>query len=141
MSTFYITSVCNTLAELNVLFDLINDSQDCCGQIGLLTHQKMTAALQQLTYGTCADILDKYMQIGETKALQTLKYFIKNIIELYATEYLQPPNCKEMKLILSENKARGFPGFIGSIDGMHWAWKNCPTWALLASTKERRRNL
>ena len=105
----------------------INDSQDCCGQIGLSTHQKMTAALRQLAYGTCADILDEYVRIGETTALRTLKYFIRNIIELYASEYLRPPNREEMKVILTENEARGFPGCIGSIDGMHWAWKNCPS--------------
>jgi hypothetical protein len=31
------------------------------------------------------------------------------------------------------------PGCIGSIDGMHWAWKNCPTgWAGQFKGKEKK---
>jgi hypothetical protein len=113
--------------------------QDCCGQIGLSTHQKLTAAIRQLAYGTSADSLDECVRIGETTALQTLKYFVQNIIEMYAAEYLRPPNHKELKLILSENEERGFPGCVGSIDGMHWAWKNCPSgWAGHYKRKEKK---
>ena len=28
--------------------------------------------------------------------------------------------------LLEMNKARGFPGMLGSIDCVHWSWKICP---------------
>ncbi|XP_074356762.1 uncharacterized protein LOC141696533 [Apium graveolens] len=36
--------------------------------------------------------------------------------------------CDEIYLrrLLARGEQRGFPGMIGSIDCMHWEWKNCP---------------
>jgi hypothetical protein len=43
-----------------------------------------------------------------------------------------------LKVILADYEQRGFPGCIGSVDGMHWAWKNCPTgWAGQYKGKEK----
>jgi hypothetical protein len=45
-------------------------------------------------------------------------------------EYLRPPKPEELEKILQQNEACGFPDMIGSIDCMHWRWKNCPkAWA------------
>ena len=101
--------------------------QDCCGQIGLSPQQKLTCAICQLAYGTSADSTDEYVRIGETTAIRTLKFFTRHIIEIYRAEFLRTPNRDELKGILEENEERGFPGCLGSIDGMHWAWKNCPS--------------
>nr|GEW25084.1 hypothetical protein [Tanacetum cinerariifolium] len=45
-------------------------------------------------------------------------------------EYLRKPNENDLSRLLHVGEERGFPGMIGSIDCMHWQWKNCPTaWA------------
>jgi hypothetical protein len=67
-----------------------------------------------------------------------LKFFITHNIEIYGSEYLRKPNRDKLSSILKEKKERGFPGCIGGIDGMHWAWKNCPAgWAGKYKGKEK----
>uniref|UniRef100_A0A0D3AS79 DDE Tnp4 domain-containing protein n=1 Tax=Brassica oleracea var. oleracea TaxID=109376 RepID=A0A0D3AS79_BRAOL len=48
-------------------------------------------------------------------------------MNLYEQEYLRAPTQDDLQKILHVSEMRGFPGMIGSIDCMHWEWKNCPT--------------
>ncbi|KAF8397821.1 hypothetical protein HHK36_016746 [Tetracentron sinense] len=41
--------------------------------------------------------------------------------------YLRPPNNDDIARLLAVAENRGFPRMLGSIDYMHWKWKNCPT--------------
>jgi hypothetical protein len=41
--------------------------------------------------------------------------------------YRRLPNDEDISRLLEENSKRGFPGMIGSLDCMHWQWKNCPS--------------
>jgi hypothetical protein len=34
--------------------------------------------------------------------------------------------CPGTALLLAKAEERGFPGMLGSIDCMHWQWRNCP---------------
>jgi hypothetical protein len=98
----------------------------------------MTAAIRQLAYGVSPDAVDEYIKIGESTALASMKNFVQHIIDIYGKEYLRPPNPDELEIILKENELRGFPGCKGSIDGMHWLWKNCPqAWAGQFEGKEK----
>ncbi|XP_074370380.1 uncharacterized protein LOC141711669 [Apium graveolens] len=59
--------------------------------------------MHMLAYGVSADDVDDYIRIGESNAVECLK-----------------------RLVSTMGEARGFPGMMGSIDCMHWKWKNCP---------------
>jgi hypothetical protein len=52
--------------------------------------------------------------------------FCSGIQEVYGATYLRTPNEGDLLSILRENAAQGFPGCLGSLDCMHWGWKNCP---------------
>ncbi|XP_028110415.1 uncharacterized protein LOC114308915 [Camellia sinensis] len=77
--------------------------------LGLSSYQKMTAALRMLAYGVAADFMDEYW------------------LQFFTDEYLRSPNENDIVRLLTIGQSRGFPGMLGSIDCMHWKWKNCPT--------------
>ncbi|XP_062232833.1 uncharacterized protein LOC133930168 [Phragmites australis] len=103
---------------------------DATGRDSLSPLQKCTAAIRMPAYGSSADQLDEVLKIAASTCLEILGKFAEGVIECFGEEYLRPPTSDEMEKILQENEARGFPGMLGSIDCMHWAWKNCPKgWA------------
>ncbi|XP_013594769.1 PREDICTED: uncharacterized protein LOC106302917, partial [Brassica oleracea var. oleracea] len=48
-------------------------------------------------------------------------------IQLFGDEYLRRPNEDDLQRLLDVGEVRGFSGMIGSIDCIHWEWKNCPS--------------
>ncbi|KAJ9543304.1 hypothetical protein OSB04_023011 [Centaurea solstitialis] len=101
--------------------------RNSAGRLGLSSLQKVTAAFRLLAYGVPADYVDEYVQIGESTAIESLKRFVVAIVEVFGDEYLRSPNNDDLTRLLAVGEKRGFPGMLGSIDCMHWKWKNCPT--------------
>ncbi|WVZ49381.1 LOW QUALITY PROTEIN: hypothetical protein U9M48_000748 [Paspalum notatum var. saurae] len=101
--------------------------KDCTNRTGLSPLQKCTAAIRMLAYGTPADMLDEYLKIAETTALECLENFVEGVIAVFGTRYLRCPTTEDMERLLQVGESRGFPGMLGSIDCMHWRWENCPT--------------
>ncbi|XP_013596032.1 PREDICTED: putative nuclease HARBI1 [Brassica oleracea var. oleracea] len=97
------------------------------GRYGLSTLQKCTAAIRMLAYGQSGDTYDEYLRLGESTALLCLDNFTNAIIQLFGDEYLRRPTADDLQRLLDIGELRGFPGMVGSIDCMHWEWKNCPT--------------
>ncbi|XP_021845408.2 uncharacterized protein [Spinacia oleracea] len=64
--------------------------------------------------------------MGQKTSRKSLLHFTQGVIKHFAEEYLRSPTDKDLRRILYQNEMRGFPGMIGSIDCMHWEWKNCP---------------
>nr|GFC37230.1 hypothetical protein [Tanacetum cinerariifolium] len=53
--------------------------------------------------------------------------FTKCISILYVKEYLRRPSLEDIeKTYALHEEKHGLPGMLGSIDCMHWDWKNCP---------------
>ncbi|XP_040361767.1 uncharacterized protein LOC121049193 [Rosa chinensis] len=100
------------------------------GKVGLLPEQKMTAALRMLAYGAGADQCAEYCRMAKSISIAALQHFTRGIVDLYSTKYLRAPTAADLRRLLAKAARRGFPGMIGSIDCMHWQWKNCLTgWA------------
>ncbi|KAH9457201.1 hypothetical protein Pst134EA_033057 [Puccinia striiformis f. sp. tritici] len=100
--------------------------KNALGQPGLRPIQKICSAIRMLAYGGAADANDEYLRLSESTSLESLSKFCTAIIEIYGEGYLRSPTTEDVKRILSINEKRGFPGMLGSLDCMHWGWKNCP---------------
>ncbi|XP_021832071.1 uncharacterized protein LOC110772017 [Prunus avium] len=100
---------------------------DAVGVLGLISEQKLTTALQMLTYGASAEQVDEIARMEKSTILECLVRFCDAVENLYTREYLRKPTLRDLQRLLKQGEDRGFPGMIGSIDCMHWQWKNCPT--------------
>jgi hypothetical protein len=107
--------------------EYFQQSINAAHQLGLSCLQKVTAAFRMLTYGVPADATDEYVRIGESTSIQSLKKIVKAVIEIFGDEYLREPNENDIAKLFAIGKERGFPGMLGSLDCMHWEWKNCPS--------------
>ncbi|KAG2299306.1 hypothetical protein Bca52824_035778 [Brassica carinata] len=101
--------------------------QDVTGRFGLSALQKCTAAIRVLAYGSALDAVDEYLRLGATTTRLCVENFVEAIINLFGDQYLRRPTQDDLQRLLHIGEIRGFPGMIGSIDCMHWEWKNCPT--------------
>jgi len=68
----------------------------------------------------------EYLKIGASTALECMKNFTLGVIEVFGDEYLRKPNQANVDRLLQVAKGQDFPGLLGSIDCMHWEWKNYP---------------
>nr|XP_043615794.1 uncharacterized protein LOC122587693 [Erigeron canadensis] len=109
-------------------FKRMQDKQlDARGKPGFSTIQKCVCAIRQLAYGYNLDSLDEYLQMGEETTRCYLDYYCKCVFELYQDEYWHRPTPEDIKRLYARHEElHGFPGMLGSIDCMHWPWKNCP---------------
>jgi hypothetical protein len=109
--------------------DYFTTRPDATGNFGFTSYQKCSAAIHMLAYGVAGDLIDEYLRMRETTCLESIYKFCKAVIAVFGTVYLREPTVEDTARLLSVNEGRGFPGMIGSIDCMHWKWKNCPlTW-------------
>jgi hypothetical protein len=99
---------------------------DATGKFGFSSYQKCSGAIRMLAYGVADDLVDEYMRMIESTCIEAMYHFCRAIITVFGEVYLREPNLEDTQHLLSINEKRGFPGMFGSIDCMHWEWKNCP---------------
>ena len=92
---------------------------DNAQRLGLSSLQKITATLRILAYGVTIDFMDEYVQIGESTAIESLKKFVKAVVDIFSKEYLWSLNNEDIARILANGKRCGSPEMLGSIDCMH----------------------
>ncbi|XP_074378312.1 uncharacterized protein LOC141719843 [Apium graveolens] len=85
---------------------------DTVGVCGLSSLRKIIVALRMLAYGTTTDSVDEYIRIGESTAIESLKRFVKAIVEVFGPEYLRRPNREDTSRLLAFAEQRGFPGHV-----------------------------
>ncbi|XP_048624466.1 uncharacterized protein LOC125592892 [Brassica napus] len=107
--------------------EFFRQKKDALGRLSLSQLQKCTTAIRVLAYGSAADAVDEYLRLGATIARLCVEHFVEGIIYLFGDEYLRRPTPTDLQRLLYIGEQRGFPGMIGSIDCMHWEWKNCTT--------------
>uniref|UniRef100_A0A0D3AKW9 DDE Tnp4 domain-containing protein n=1 Tax=Brassica oleracea var. oleracea TaxID=109376 RepID=A0A0D3AKW9_BRAOL len=107
--------------------EFFQQKRDALGRLSLSPLQKSTTAIRVLAYGNAADGVDEYLRLGASTTLSCLENFVDGIISLFGEEYLRRPTPADLQRLLDIGEYCGFPGMIGSIDCMHWEWKNCPT--------------
>ncbi|KAK2638357.1 hypothetical protein Ddye_026152 [Dipteronia dyeriana] len=101
--------------------------RDAMVRLGLSALQKITVVYRMLAYSLPTDATDEYIKIGESTTIESLKRFCRVVVEVFAQQYLRSPNADDVAKLLRIDKYRGFSGMLGSLDCMHWKWKNCPT--------------
>ncbi|XP_025819123.1 uncharacterized protein LOC112895383 [Panicum hallii] len=89
--------------------------------------RKCIAAIRILAYGLPANAVDEYVRIGPSTAQEALKHFCRAVIDAFGGYYLRAPTEEDVRHLVEEGEQRGFPGMLGSIDCMHWTWRNCPS--------------
>jgi hypothetical protein len=98
---------------------------DATGKLGFSSYTKCSASIRMLAYGVAGDLVDEYMCMRESTCIESMYNFCRAIILVFGEEYLREPNLEDTQRLLSINEKRGFPGMLGSIDCIHWEWKNC----------------
>ena len=97
---------------------------DVVGRMGLSPLQKCIVAICILAYESLADCMDEYVRIGECTTTQCLQKFVRGANEIFGQEYLRKPKNNDINYLLQIGDARGFLDMLGSINCMHWEWKN-----------------
>jgi hypothetical protein len=74
--------------------------------------------------------------------MESMKRFCTAVGAKFQSTYLRQPIRVDITKQMQINALRGFPGMFGSIDCMHYVWKNCPVaWQGQFQDKDKNRSI
>jgi hypothetical protein len=114
---FYALCISETSSYFTKRFDAI-------GRSGLTPLQKYVVVVRLLAYGMAIDMINEYLKLGRTTTLECLEKYCEGIIDCYGAEFLRRPTIADTQCLIAKAEEREFSGMVGSIDCMHWQWKN-----------------
>ena len=74
----------------------LSKKKDSAQRLGLSSLQKITVALRMLAYGVVADFMDEYVRIGKSTAIESLKKFVKAVVDIFSNKYLRSQTTKTL---------------------------------------------
>jgi hypothetical protein len=74
--------------------DYFHQKPDTLGVLGTSTIQNAVVAFRMLAYIIYADFLNDYVTMREREHnIESLKHFVKVVVDIFGDEYLRPPNA------------------------------------------------
>ena len=101
--------------------------RDASQKLGFTALQKVCSAVRLLKSVVSPMEHDDKYRMATTTGMECMKRSCHGVNAIYGDEALRHPTLDDVNRLLDEGDAVGFPGCIGSIDCMHWQWKNCPS--------------
>nr|GEX36372.1 hypothetical protein [Tanacetum cinerariifolium] len=129
MSSTLFNKIVNNILSYDVepIPEYFRQRHDATGRLSIGLILKCTSAIRQLAYGTAPDAFDEYFQIAKRTSRECLDNFTKCIHVLYVEKFLRKPTAADIqKMCELHEQKHGLSKMRGSIDCMHWKWRNCP---------------
>ncbi|KAL8547548.1 hypothetical protein ACS0TY_007034 [Phlomoides rotata] len=96
----------------NVVKDYFLQQRDATNILGLSMLQKIITMFCVLGYALLADVIDEYINIGESTAIECGKRFYRAIVEIFGAQYLRSPTTNGIARLLYIEKECGFPDIL-----------------------------
>lgn len=104
---------------------LFQQTCDESHKVGASTDINLKTALRMLTKGGSSFSSMDLTCLSESLALESAKWFGKDVVYFFGGEWLRRPNSDGITLIEGICQKLGFPGFIGCFDCAGWSWNAC----------------
>jgi hypothetical protein len=121
--------------EVMKFYRFFEQRRNASGELEHRTYQKVTTVLRMSSYDISAELVDDNLAMGESTAIMCVKRFAVAIVYIFGSSYLRAPNSEDTARLLEFNSNRGFPYMLGSVNCMHWSWKNYSVaWCIVLTT-------